>query len=108
MSKPVTCMGAMLLVERGLLDLDRDVSEYLGFRLRNPAYPDAPITSAMLLSHCSSLRDDDNYTIPFGRDLRDMFTPGNPLNADGRHFASPLPGGMPGIRRPGCISNTAT
>ena len=36
--------AVMRLVEQGRLDLDRDVSDYLGWRLRNPAFPDRPIT----------------------------------------------------------------
>ncbi len=91
MSKPITCIGAMLLVEEGLLDLGRDVSDYLGFRLRHPQHPEVPITAAMLLSHTSSLRDDENYTVPFGGRLEEMFTPDSPLYADGRHFAPPVP-----------------
>ena len=43
----------MRLVEQGKLDLDRDVSDYLGFTLRNPNYPDKAITTRMLLSHTS-------------------------------------------------------
>ena len=47
------------------------MSDYLGWRLRNPAFPDRPITLAMLLSHRSSLIDgDDLYIIPLGETLR--------------------------------------
>ena len=45
-SKLVVALGVMRLVEQGRLDLDRDVSDYLGWRLRNPAFPDRPITLA--------------------------------------------------------------
>jgi len=54
-------LGAMRLVEAGKLDLDRDVSDYLGWRLRNPAFPDVPITLRLLLSHRSSIRDGIDY-----------------------------------------------
>jgi CubicO group peptidase (beta-lactamase class C family) len=54
-------LGAMRLVEQGRLDLDRDVSDYLGWRVRNPAFPDAPITLRLLLSHRSSMRDGIDY-----------------------------------------------
>src|SRR5438105_3268044 len=63
-------LGAMRLVEAGKLDLDRDVSDYLGWRLRNPAFPDVPITLRLLLSHRSSLRDGVDYAIPLGTELR--------------------------------------
>lgn len=60
-SKLVTTLGVMKLVEDGKLALDKDVSDYLGYKLRNPNFPDAPITLRMLLSHTSSLRDDAGY-----------------------------------------------
>ena len=66
-SKLVVAIGVMKLVERGKLSLDRDVSDYLGWTLRNPRHPDRPITLRMLLSHTSSIRDhDDQYAIPLG------------------------------------------
>lgn len=66
-SKLVTALGVMRLVETGRLDLDRDISDYLGWRLRNPAFPDRPITLRLLLSHQSSLIDgEDLYLIPLG------------------------------------------
>lgn len=71
-SKLVTTLGVMRLVDQGRLDLDRDVSDYLGWRLRNPAYPDRPITLAMLLSHRSSLVDGGElYLVPLGVNLRE-------------------------------------
>jgi CubicO group peptidase (beta-lactamase class C family) len=65
-SKLVVALGVMRLVEQGRIDLDRDVSDYLGWRLRNPAFPDDRITLRLLLSHRSSLRDEVNYVIPLG------------------------------------------
>ena len=70
-SKLVVALGAMRMVEQGRLDLDRDVSDYLGWRLRNPAFPDRPITLRMLLSHTSSLTDEVDYAIPLGRTVRE-------------------------------------
>ena len=62
----------MRLVDRGVLDLDRDVSDYLGYPLRNPAYPERSITLRQLLSHQSSLIDgEDLYLIPLGTTLRE-------------------------------------
>ena len=69
-SKLVVALGVMRLVEQGRLDLDRDVSDYLGWRLRNPAFPERPITLRLLLSHRSSLRDGIDYAIPLGTELR--------------------------------------
>jgi CubicO group peptidase (beta-lactamase class C family) len=58
-------LGVMRLVEQGRLDLDEDVSERLGWKLRNPAFPDRPITLRLILSHRSSLRDGVDYALPF-------------------------------------------
>jgi CubicO group peptidase (beta-lactamase class C family) len=62
-SKTVTATALMQLYEQGLFDLDDDVNEYLPFDLRNPNYPDIPITIKMILSHRSSLSDDNLYWI---------------------------------------------
>jgi CubicO group peptidase (beta-lactamase class C family) len=69
-SKLIVALGVMRLVEAGTLDLDHDVSHWLGWRLRNPAFPDAPITLRLLLSHTSGLRDDVDYIVPLGQDIR--------------------------------------
>jgi len=69
-SKLVTAIGAMRLVEAGKLDLDADVSKYLGYTFRNPAFPDKPITLRQLLSHRSSLTDTIDYVLPLDGDMR--------------------------------------
>ncbi len=68
-SKLVVALGVMRLVEAGRLDLDRDVSDYLGWRLRHPAYPDRAVTLAQLLGHRAGLTDDIDYALPLGADL---------------------------------------
>lgn len=70
-SKLVVALAVMRLVEEGTLNLDRDVSDYLGWRLRNPHFPDVPITLRLLLSHRSSLTDATDYIVPFGAPIRD-------------------------------------
>ena len=70
-SKIATALTVLRLVEQGKLDLDRDVSTWLGWRLRNPAYPDRPITLRMLLSHTGSVRDNgENYVVRLGKAIR--------------------------------------
>ena len=72
-SKLVTAIGVMRLVEAGKLDLDADVSGYLGWELRNPAFPDEPITLRLLLSHRSSLTDAAGYwQTPLGGKISDI------------------------------------
>lgn len=70
-SKLVTTLGVMRLVEAGRISLDGDASEWLGWRLRNPAFPDTPVTPRMMLSHTSSLRDDGGYNFPESTSLRE-------------------------------------
>lgn len=60
-SKSFTATAIMQLVEKGKLDLKADVNKYLDFKVRNPKYPDVPITLEMLLSHTSSLNDSQGY-----------------------------------------------
>ena len=60
-SKSFTAIGILQLVEQGKLDLDTDVSEIMGFNIRNPKYPQTPITVRMLLSHISSMSDSNGY-----------------------------------------------
>jgi len=70
-SKLVVALGVMRMVEAGQHDLDRDVSEILGWRVRNPAFPDAPVTLRQLLSHISGLIDPEEYRVPLGDRLAD-------------------------------------
>lgn len=83
-SKLVVAIGVMRLVEQGRLHLDSDVSGRLGWSLRNPAYPERPVTLRMLLSHTSGVRDhDDQYVIPLGGSLREVMS--RPESWDQRH-----------------------
>jgi CubicO group peptidase (beta-lactamase class C family) len=63
-SKLVGALAVMRLVEQGKIVLDRDISDYLKWKVRNPAYPDAPITMRQLLTHRSGIRDKVDYIIP--------------------------------------------
>lgn len=56
-SKVIIGMAAMKLVEEGKLNLDEDISNILGFKIRNPKYPSIPITTRMLMLHKSSITD---------------------------------------------------
>ncbi len=60
-SKFVMTTAMMKLYDQKRLDLDRDVSDYLGFTLRNPNYPDTPITVRMLLLHSGSVNEGAGY-----------------------------------------------
>lgn len=87
-SKLVTTIGALRLVEAGALDLAADVSAALGWRFRNPGFPDTPVTLRQLLSHTSGMIDaGDDYAVPLGRSLRDAIRPANwSVHAPGTWF----------------------
>ncbi|MHB0898049.1 MAG: serine hydrolase domain-containing protein [Spirochaetales bacterium] len=91
LSKPVTALGAMRLEADGLLDLDQDISAYLGYPLRNPHFPGKAITTRMLLGHTSSLRDAGFYYPPLGHAIRDLLLPGGRYYDEAGHFATPDP-----------------
>ena len=61
-SKMVTGIRVMMLVEEGLLDLDTDISTYLGYKVVNPYYPKKPLTLRMLMSHTSSIKSSGGYS----------------------------------------------
>ena len=65
-SKTFTATAAMQLWEKGLLDLNADINKYVDFKIRNPKYPDIPITISQILTHTSSIQDgkayDDSYS----------------------------------------------
>ena len=72
-SKLVTAIGVMRLVEDDKLDLDADVSDLLGWPLRHPVFPNRPITLRLLLSHRSSLTDAAGYyAVPLDGQLQDI------------------------------------
>jgi CubicO group peptidase (beta-lactamase class C family) len=83
-SKTFTGTAVMQLVERNQIDLDQDVSRYVGFEVRHPSHPTIPITCRLLLTHRSGIIDGDAYeagyacgdpTTPLGDWLREYLTP---------------------------------
>jgi CubicO group peptidase (beta-lactamase class C family) len=71
-SKLAVGVAVMRLVDKQALDLDRDVSLYLGWRLVHPQHPKTKITLRLLLSHQSGLKDDAGYFIPLDARLSDL------------------------------------
>lgn len=60
-SKSFSATAIMQLVESGKVSLDADFGQLLGFHLRNPKFPQTPITLRMILSHTSSINDSQGY-----------------------------------------------
>ena len=93
-SKSITGLAAMALVEQGRLDLDADISTYLPVPIRNPRHPQVPITARMLMSHSSSIVDDWTYFDPLVKVPEPAMSLGN-LVAGGltpRSFIDAKPG----------------
>lgn len=57
-SKTFVATGIMQLVDKGKIHLDDDAGKFLNFRLRNPKFPNTPISIRMLLCHKSSIIDN--------------------------------------------------
>ncbi|MEY3821643.1 MAG: hypothetical protein RL337_1824 [Bacteroidota bacterium] len=60
-SKSFSATAIMQLVEAKKLSLDQDVSELVGFKVRNPKFPETVITLRLMLSHLSSINDSQGY-----------------------------------------------
>lgn len=60
-SKSFSATAIMQLVEQGKLRLSDDFSDLVGFKVRNPAFPETVITLKMVLSHTSSINDSQGY-----------------------------------------------
>ncbi len=56
LSKTLVGMVVFRLIEDGVLSLESDISDYLGITVRNPSYPDVPITVHTILNHTSGLK----------------------------------------------------
>jgi len=101
-SKTIVSVAVMQAVEDGLLDLEADVQDVAGFPVRNPEFPDDPITLRMLLTHTSTISDAWDTLIPLyvqgdspialGDFLRDYFTPGRRFYDAEANFLSSHPG----------------
>ena len=76
-SKMMTTLGAMLLVEQGKLALDTDIGDYLGFAVRNPGFPQRALTLRALLTHTSTLRDTAGYSWPIGEPISKVLEAGS-------------------------------
>jgi len=69
-TKLAVSLCALRLADAGLLDLDADVGEILGYRIRHPNYPTARITPRLLMSHRSGFSDAGNDLLDGTTDLR--------------------------------------
>ena len=61
LSKLIDALAVMKLSEEGIIDIDNDIGDYLGYRVRNKKYSNIAITPRMLMSHTSSIIDSHNF-----------------------------------------------
>ena len=63
-SKMISAMGVMRLFDLGLIDLDGGLVTQDGYPIRNPRFPDQPVTLRQVMSHTSSLLGAAPYLTP--------------------------------------------
>ncbi len=100
-SKTFVGTAVMQLREKGFLRLEDDVGKYLDFQVRNPDYPDSPITLVQLLTHASSIADGSAYargygcgdpSVSLGDWIRGYFEPGGTFYEPTENFHPWAPG----------------
>lgn len=93
-SKIIVALCIMKLYEEKKLDINEDISKYLGFTIRNPKYPNDKITLEMVMTQTSSITDglelaegdvvDTGYNLVNGTNvecsLQDLIDP------NGKHY----------------------
>jgi CubicO group peptidase (beta-lactamase class C family) len=83
-SKVITGIAIMKLIEeRKIKNIEEDISKCLGYTVRNPKYPEIPITIRQLMTHTSGINDNgisDNFIAasysPDPPSMKELFTPG--------------------------------
>lgn len=100
-SKTFTATAVLQLRDRGLLDLDDDVSEHVPFAVRHPLFPEEPITIRQLLTHTASVNDSEAYDesyacgdpqISLADWIRGYFEPGGAFYDAEQNFLAASPG----------------
>jgi len=61
-TKLVTGIGIMKMIDEGMLDPDEDISTYLGYKVRNPRYMKTPITLRHLMSHTAGMVENSSFS----------------------------------------------
>ena len=106
-SKLFTAVAIWQLEEKGLLDINDEASKYLNFKLRNPHFPDTPITIAMLLSHTSSVAEyGSNYNIPYNHHISEFFDNISDIYYDGSYSKKNYPGYFNYVNMNYCLLGT--
>lgn len=86
-AKMVSALLVFRLQTLGKLNVCEELSDFLGYPVQNPAFPNAPVTLAMLLNHTSSLQDGAAYYASVSQPA-----PLSALLKDSSSFSASLPG----------------
>lgn len=76
-SKMVACIGLLQLMDAKDVSLDDELGDVLGYEVRNPYYPQVPVTLRQLMTHTASLQDASDYNRALdgrGLPLKSLFT----------------------------------
>ncbi|MFC2125985.1 serine hydrolase domain-containing protein [Bacteroidota bacterium] len=65
-SKLMIVTAIMQLSEKGNIDIDKDIDDYLNISIRNPNFPESPITARMLLTHTAGIAWPNTYQEALG------------------------------------------
>jgi CubicO group peptidase (beta-lactamase class C family) len=101
-SKTVTATALMQLFDQGKFKLDDDISKFIGFPVQIPSCPGTPVTFRQLLTHSSSIVDNDTVidsvmtpqgdpTVPLADLVKGYLTLGGKYY-NSTNFASGCPG----------------
>ncbi len=113
-SKTLTATAVMQQWEAGRFRLDDDVCDYLPYCVRNPRYPDTPITFRQLLAHRSSVKDGPAYgesyacadpAVSLGVWIEQYLTPGGEYYNPAENFHEWAPGTADPPARPRAYTN---
>ena len=100
-SKPILGITLLQLKDRGLLDLDTDINNYLPYKIDNPHFVDETITLRNLATHTSGIGDwYDTGFYEIGADspillddhIRRLLTTDGALYESGAYYLETLPG----------------
>ena len=89
LSKLAVCTVFERLCEENLASETADIGDYLGFRVRNPRYPDAALTPRMLMTHTSSVLDSSAF---LSSRMSDSSVPVQTLLSSSGAFSANRPG----------------
>jgi CubicO group peptidase (beta-lactamase class C family) len=101
-SKTITAVALMQLVEQNRISLDDDINDFLPYSVRNPNFPNDKITYRMLLTHTSSISDrfqeefdlycyDTDCAMTMEQYFNNVFIPGGTYYSS-RNFSNNEPG----------------